>query len=137
MSDFEDSEKVMEDAATRVAHYFDGEELNPFTFAYEAAFSRSEFDGDVEASAMLLFMLTQDRKTVDRETRGAASEKFRERMQEWAEAKGISFITRGGEFNDVTKRAIQIANDIWTEAQSAVFKPKATGGAHVTASPND
>ena len=81
MDDFED-EKELESGATRAAHYFDGEELKPFSFAYASAFRRLEYDGDVEASATLIYLLTQDRKTVDRETRGAAVETFREKMQD-------------------------------------------------------
>ena len=130
--DFADSPKeniIREKSGDRIAHYFMGQQLHPFSFGYEAAFYRIPVDGPVEASVMLIYLLTIDRRTVDRETRtDEGIEIFREKMQDWAGALGISCVPRDGKFNEITNEAIRVGNEIWDEAQASAFKTKPSIG---------
>lgn len=132
-----DRSALMDSAGDRAAHYWRGAALNPFSFGYEAAFMRVAVDGAVEASLLLVYLLTLDARTVDRETRGEdAVMAFREKMHAWAAANGISCVMKGGRHNDATNDIVRIADEIFTEAQAARFEVQVPGGHSAAAHPN-
>lgn len=118
-------------------HYFSGIELRPLSFAHEAAFRRLRVQGDVEASAALLYLLTLDREEVDRSTRYSDDiEMFRLRMADWCEKHNISCLTFNGEYTDETNEAIAKANALWDEVTASRFKAKAPAGPVRPSPPN-
>ena len=139
MSDFEDSEKVNDEAAEMPTYYFQGIELFPFSFGRQAACRRVGGSScELENALLLIFMLTLERKEIEKLTRshdGIA--KFREMMEEFADRHNVHIAKDdNGEFvSPASRSAKEIAGKIWASLEAGEFSIKTKGGGG--SSPNE